>query len=100
MLRMTRAKPVGATASPMIRMRDMFARSMLLTRLLRNHANIRDRRAFSHRWYGTNIKHNSRHRRPSLEDCLAHIIGDVTKLHSLFDVRSALHQWIENSVLT
>src|SRR2546423_7852409 len=99
MLRMTRAKPVGVTASPMIRMRDMFASSMLLTRLLRDHAEVRDRRAFSHRGHRANIKDNSRHRRPSFEDCLSDVVSDVAKLHSLFNVRSALHEWIEDSVL-
>src|SRR5437763_17104546 len=99
MLRMTRAKPVGATASPMIRMRDMFASSMLLTRLLRDHAEVRDRRAFSHRGHRADVEHDPGHRRPSLEDCLSDVVSDVTNLHTLFDVRSALHQWIEDSVL-
>src|SRR5436190_15805002 len=62
-------------------------------------ADARHRTTLNHRRNGTNIKHDSRHRRARLEDCLAHIIGDVAKLHSLFDVRSTLHQRIEDSVL-
>src|SRR5436309_10078273 len=99
MLRMTRAKPVGATASPMIRIRGMFASSTLLTRLLRDHAEVRDRRAFSHRGHRANIKDNSRNRRPRFEDCVSDVVSDIANLHSLLDVGAALHQRIEDSVL-